>query len=117
MQECMLAKDVIAQLQTIGDMEEWEIFVAMHLLGSQGASETDPQDKLTDSTAMIKALLHRYAEKFQVEEKAEFLKAMHIPSAWVSEASAVWAKYCNDTEGIYFTWHLSSKANEGFHDD
>ena len=101
MQECMLAKDVIAQLQTVGDMEEWEIFVAMHLLGSQdAASDSDLQDKSTDSTAMIKALLHRYAEKFQVEEKAEFLKAMHIPSAWVSEASAVWAKYCKDTEGI-----------------
>lgn len=92
-QEYRLARDVIAQLQTLGGLEHWEIFVAMHL--PQEADEQDP-------TVVVKELLTRHAPAFlEDSQKLEFLKDMNLPQPWVSEAFAIWTKYTGDAVGKF----------------
>lgn len=90
-----LARDVISQLQIVGGLEHWEIFVAMHIPDS-----TQDEISTFDRGPLVKELLSRHAHVFSEErEKLDFLIDLNIPPVWISEAFALWAKYKGAKEG------------------
>lgn len=107
----MLAKDVISQFQILGDMEHWEIFVAMHFASS---NESDILEFEDSQERKIRELLFQHAPVLiENEEKLDFVRCMEIPQTWISEAFALWAKYKGNKEGMIslYSWSNSSDSS------
>lgn len=91
-QGTILTTDVVSQLHSIGGMEEWEVYVAMHLPDLPEAPHSREQ--------LVRALLMRGAPLWQGQEnKQDFLKGLGFPWAWFLEAMAIHARATGDKTG------------------
>lgn len=94
MQEAILVGDVISQLQAVGGLPEWEVYVALHAptpadLGFEGVR-----------TKLVSELLLRNAPTWAAEaSKREFLYSLGVPESLLATSLAVHARSRMDQKG------------------
>ena len=77
----------VAHLQALGGLPEWEVYLALHATGP--ARE-----------AFLRHLLGRNAPAWAADPaKRALLARWHVPTTWLADALAVWARYRGDTAG------------------
>jgi hypothetical protein len=97
MQVCAVNASLIAQLEALGGLEEWAIYVALHLPDCQDAGSGQGSVR----NALVHQLLLRHAPALAASpDKQSFvLERLHLPRRWLAEALSVWARYKRDAEG------------------
>ena len=95
LQVCAVHMSLISQLERLGGVEEWALYVALHLPDGADVLGGSARDDL------VLQLLHRHAPVWAAsQEKQEFLvKALGLPPSWLATALATFASYNNDLEG------------------
>ena len=76
----------ISQLESLGELAHWAIYVALHLPDPMAREKT------------VKELLARHCPDWtDNEEINQFLtESLNIPTAWLAEANALWSQYKSD---------------------
>ena len=84
---------LISQLERLGGLEEWALYVALHL--PDGSEEGCARD------ALLLELLHRHAPVWAASQaKQDFItRALGLPAAWLASALATLAAHRDDPEG------------------
>ena len=80
---------LISQLERLGGLEEWALYIALHLPdGGQGGRGLARDD-------LVLQLLHRHAPAWAAsQQKQDFLtSALGLPPAWLASALATFAAY------------------------
>ena len=82
---------LISQLERLGGLEEWALYVALHLPDSEGRMSS-ARDEL------VLQLLHRHAPVWAAsKQKQEYLTStLGLPSDWLASALATFAAYNKD---------------------
>jgi hypothetical protein len=81
----------ISQLESLGGLSHWAIYVALHL-----------PDPLARETT-VKELLARHCPEWEKDDEVILflVESLDVPKAWVAEAKALWAKYSgNDVKEL-----------------
>ena len=88
-QVCAVHMSLISQLERLGGLEEWALYIALHLPDGAQADKGSARDDL------VLQLLHRYAPVWAASKrKQEFLiKTLGLPQAWLASALATFAAY------------------------
>lgn len=86
---------LISQLESLGQMSHWAVFVALHL------PDHPTQDWHHLREASVRELLMRHAPEWAADAaKREFLlHKLHIPTAWLNQSLAQWSHYSQDDTG------------------
>lgn len=108
MQVCAVHMSLISQLERLGGLEEWALYVALHLPnGAQGAQGSARDD-------LVLQLLHRHAHVWATsKEKHTFLtQALDLPPAWLASSLATLAAYNKDAEGGFSSAPLFGKCED-----
>lgn len=76
----------ISQLESLGELTHWAIYVALHLSDAVAREKT------------VKELLARHCPEWKDEEDVNLFltESLNIPLAWLAEAKALWAQYNKD---------------------
>ena len=84
---------LISQLERLGGLEEWALYVALHL--PDGPQEGPVRDSL------LLELLHRHAPVWAASQaKRDFITlALGLPAAWLASALATLAAHRDNPEG------------------
>ena len=84
---------LIAQLEAMGGLEEWAVYVAAHL--------PDAPSSPGGRDGLIRHLLGAHAPAWAASPaKREFLLSkLGLPAEWLAHALAVWAAYRRDRPG------------------
>lgn len=82
---------LISQLEAVGDMAEWTVYVALHLPdwpGEEGAWQGLRE-------GLVRALLLRHCPEWSASPRqAAFLRdPLAVPATWLAQAQAQWAHY------------------------
>jgi nuclear pore complex protein Nup98-Nup96 len=79
----------ISQLENLGGLSHWAVYVALHL-----------PDPIARETTVRELLARHCPEWAKDQEVIKFLiESLDVPKAWVAEAKALWAKHTgNDVE-------------------
>ncbi|PSC76893.1 nuclear pore complex NUP98A isoform B [Micractinium conductrix] len=79
----------IAQLETGGGLAHWAVYAALHIPGA------DERDRV------VRELLLAHADEWADDDEVQaFLRdVLRLPPAWLAEAAALWARYCQDDAG------------------
>jgi nuclear pore complex protein Nup98-Nup96 len=92
-QVSMVASAMIAQLEAVGGLHEWAVYIALHL----------PDDIQRAHT--VEQLLARHAPEWaaDAQKRSFLLQRLQIPAASLSIALSVWAQVgvCYKTELVY----------------
>ena len=90
-QVCAVHMSLISQLERLGGLEEWALYVALHLPDSEERTSS-ARDEL------VLQLLHRHAPVWAAsKQKQEFLTStLGLPPAWLASALATFAAYNKD---------------------
>ena len=90
---------LISQLERLRGLEEWALYVALHL--PDGPEEGSARDSL------LLELLHRHAPVWAASQvKRDFItRALGLPAAWLASALATLAAYRGNPEGELHTPH------------
>ncbi|CAK0781544.1 hypothetical protein CVIRNUC_005400 [Coccomyxa viridis] len=92
---CAVHMSLISQLERLGGLEEWALYVALHL--PDGSEEGCARD------ALLLELLHRHAPVWAASQaKQDFItRALGLPAAWLASALATLAAHRDDPEEEY----------------
>ena len=84
---------LISQLERLGGLEEWALYVALHL--------PDGPEQGSARNALLLELLHRHAPVWAASQaKRDFInRALGLPPAWLASALATLAAYRDNPEG------------------
>jgi hypothetical protein len=84
---------LIAQLEALGGLEEWAVYVAAHLPDAPWPGGRD---------SLIRLLLGRHAPAWAASQakRAFLLQRLGLPAEWLAHALAVWASYCRNQPGM-----------------
>ena len=88
-QESALGLALVAQLELIGGMSQWAVYVATHL--------PDPAQR--EDT--VRSLLRRHAPEWAAHPAAHdfLLERLAVPAPLLAETMAEWSMFCEDPEG------------------
>jgi hypothetical protein len=86
---------LISQLERLGGLEEWTLYVALHLPDNPDAPGGSARDEV------VLQLLHRHAAVWAASQKTQefLLEALGLPPSWLATALATLASHNNDLEG------------------
>lgn len=95
LQVFQLHLSLIAQLEAIGQMPHWAVFVALHVPDHPSPSWANLR------TGLVHELIMRHAPFWASNSGArEFLlHQLQLPASWLEQSLAHWAKYCRDESG------------------
>lgn len=99
MQVCAVHASLISQLEAAGGLEEWALYVALHLPDCPGP---DGQGSVREQAMRELLLRHAPALAASADKQAFVLKRLHIPRPWLAAALAVWARYNHNAAGVLF---------------
>ena len=90
-----LHMSLIAQLEALGHMAHWAVYVALHVPDQPDINWPCIRE------ALVKELLMRPAPEWAADaSKRDFLlHKLHLPPAWLDLSLAQWARYCLDDSG------------------
>ena len=93
MQVCAVHMSLVSQLERLGGLEEWALYVALHL--------PDGPEEGSERNSLLLELLHRHAPVWAASQaKQEFItRALGLPAAWLASALATLAAYHGNPEG------------------
>ena len=103
-QVCAVHMSLISQLERLGGLEEWALYIALHLPDSGQADKGSARDDL------VLQLLHRHASVWAAsKQKQEFLtETLRLPPAWLASALATFAAYnksrASEASSGYLRW-------------
>lgn len=88
-QVCAVHMSLISQLERLSGLEEWALYVALHL------PDGSPGDRGLVRDDLVLQLLHRHAPLWAAsEQKQDFLTStLGLPPAWLASALATFAAY------------------------
>jgi hypothetical protein len=92
----------IAQLETVGGLAHWAVYVALHLPDTPPATAARVgHSGHSMRSAVVKSLLAAHAREWERETSVlSFLtEQLKVPGEWVAEARALWAKRSRHDEG------------------
>ncbi len=87
---------LIGQLEAMGGLEEWAVYVAAHLPGDSPGGGPGARDGL------IRHLLQRHAPAWAASgaKRGFLLERLGLPAEWLAHALALWAAYRRDRPGV-----------------
>ncbi|KAL4425557.1 hypothetical protein ABPG75_009573 [Micractinium tetrahymenae] len=79
----------ISQLECVGGLSRWAVYAALHIPDAEERSK------------VVRELLMAHVDEWCEDDEAEeFLRQrLRLPGAWLAEAQALWARYCQDDAG------------------
>jgi hypothetical protein len=103
-QVCAVHASLISQLEAVGGLEEWALYVALHVPDCAAAEGRGVRDRL------VRELLLRHAPALAASpaKQAFLLERLRIPRAWLADALATWYRYKRDAAGESAAGPLSS---------
>lgn len=108
LQVFQLHLSLIAQLEALGGMAHWAVYVALHLPRHSSPDWPHLRDNL------VQELLMRHASEWVIDaaNKRNFLlKELQLPAAWLDQSLAQWAHYCQDDSGAPASFHDAQAAD------
>ena len=83
---------LIGQLERLGGLEEWVLYIVLHLPDGSQADKVSARDDL------VLKLLHRHAPVWAAskQKQAFLIKTLGLPPAWLASALATFAAYKKD---------------------
>lgn len=98
---------LISQLESLGQVPHWAVFVALHLPDHPSS----PWASLR--AALVHELVMRHAPFWACNASSrEFLlDELHLPATWLEQSLAQWAQYCRDDSSEYLCHHGSPWHN------
>lgn len=99
LQVFQLHLSLIAQLEALGQMPHWAVFVALHL--------PDPPSSLWPDlrAALVQELIMRHGPFWagNAGSRDFLLKQLRLPASWLEQSLAHWTQYCKDDSSKYLT--------------
>ena len=97
---------LIAQLENLGHMAHWAVYVALHI------PDHPAQEWHLLREHVVQELLRRHAPIWASDSSTQdfLLHKLHVPAAWLDQALAQWASYCHDDSGEKQGSFLSGSA-------
>ena len=95
LQVFQLHVSLIAQLEAIGQIPHWAVFVALHVPDHPSQAWADLR------TALVHELIMRHGPFWASNPAARqfLLHQLYLPASWLEQSLAQWAQYCRDESG------------------
>ncbi|KAL4426686.1 hypothetical protein ABPG77_004742 [Micractinium sp. CCAP 211/92] len=79
----------VSQLECVGGLARWAVYAALHIPDAE------------ERCKVVRELLMAHVDEWCDEEEEEqfFRQRLRLPGAWLAEAQALWARYCQDDAG------------------
>ncbi|KAI3438757.1 hypothetical protein D9Q98_001175 [Chlorella vulgaris] len=79
----------ISQLEASGQLSHWAVYAALHLPDA------------AERGRVVRELLAAHADEWCDDEEVQafFRQRLGLPAAWLAQAQALWAQYCEDDAG------------------